>query len=248
MNDFIDSQRVAGDPSNRDSSNSVPDSAEEIPQFGAVDIVEAFTAMRHEWRGQSRESRAVAEQIQAASARLQEIEATLLAGLRENGPSPSETFEARGLVQLIIDTDHQLSRAAAAIGLWEENQQQRERDEQQALDECLAAMGLVARWWARPLLALLAGQSSARRSGRQSPATEGLVMLLERLRRAMQDRGIERIDVLGQPFDAAIMCAVGTTHTQEYRPGDVAEQLSPAYRWRGQVIRFADVRVARAET
>ena len=50
----------------------------EEPQFGVIDIVEAFTAMRHEWRGQTKESRQLAEQIQAAVATLQDIKMKLL--------------------------------------------------------------------------------------------------------------------------------------------------------------------------
>jgi molecular chaperone GrpE len=50
------------------------------PQFGAVDIVEAFTALRHEWRGQTKESRALAAQIEGAVARIQAVEARLAAG------------------------------------------------------------------------------------------------------------------------------------------------------------------------
>src|SRR4051812_11910527 len=95
---------------------------DDAPRFGALDIVEAFTAMRHEWRGQTKESRALAEQIQAAVASFQALESKLLAGvanIRVTDNGSQDAAEARPLVSLIVDTDHQLSRAVASIAQWE---------------------------------------------------------------------------------------------------------------------------------
>ncbi len=68
--------------------------------------------------------------------------------------------------------------------------------------------------------------------------------MLARLRRMIQDQAIERLDVLGRPFDAELMRAVGSIASTDCPAGHVAEQFSPAYRWQGQLLRFADVRVA----
>jgi molecular chaperone GrpE len=215
---------------------------EEIPQFGAVDIVEAFTAMRHEWRGQTKESRALAEQIQQAVAGLQALEANRLAAVADKRSQAPP--EARQLVLLVVETDHQLSRAVAAIAHWEANQRQREAAAAQEVDRQIAALSSLARWFARPIVALLAGQRSVQSPMSMHPALEGLNMVLTRLRRMMHEQGIERLDVQGQPFDAETMHAIGTVASTDCPPGSVAEQLSPAYRWQGQLLRFADVRVA----
>jgi len=119
------------------------DSGEEIPQFEAVDIVEAFTAMRHEWRGQTKESRALAEQIQQAVASLQALEAKRLATAADT--RSQATPEARPLVLLIVETDHQLSRAVAAIAQWEASRHLRDAAAAQAVDLQIAAMGAMAR-------------------------------------------------------------------------------------------------------
>ena len=37
------------------------------PQFGLLDVVEAFTAMRHEWRTQSKQNRDLAQSMQAST-------------------------------------------------------------------------------------------------------------------------------------------------------------------------------------
>lgn len=215
---------------------------EDVPRFGAVDIVEAFTAMRHEWRGQTKESRALAEQIQAATAHLQALESKLLASVADQRPAdaPAE----KQLVLVIVETDHQLTRAAAALEQWEAHQRQRSLADAQALERYFAGMNRLARWFARPLLDFLSARNLASPAAVKSPAVEGLDMVLARLRRMLHEQGIERLDVHRQPFDASTMHAIGSAATTDCPAGHVAEQLSPAYRWRGQIIRFADVRVA----
>lgn len=105
-------------------------------------------------------------------------------------------------------------------------------------------MNPLARWFARPLMGFLAEQRAARLSAAKHSATEGLEIVLAKLRRMMREQGIERVDVLGEPFDADSMHAIGIMTAADCPPGHVAEQLSPAYRWQGQCLRFADVRVA----
>ncbi len=230
------------EPSRESSPNG--ESQDEMPQFGAVDIVEAFTAMRHEWRGQTKESRALAEQVQQAVASLQSLDKRSQAAAANNQVAPEAKQEARQLVLHIVETDHQLSRAVGAIAQWEANQRLREASAAQAVEQQIAALSPLARWFARPLVALLAGQRSAQAPANAHPALEGLNMVLARLRRSMHEQGIERLDVQGQPFDADTMHAIGTVASTAGPPGSVAEQLSPAYRWQGQLLRYADVRVA----
>lgn len=238
MNDAMYFQEPSGEPLPGDDDAA----AEEVPQFGAVDIVEAFTAMRHEWRGQTKETRALAEQLQEAVASIQSLEAQREAAWADKrSPSPPE---ARQLVSLIVETDHQLSRAVAAIAQWEVNRNLREEAVQQAIERQIAALSGIARWFSRPLLTLLAGQRSARGPAEEAPAVAGLNMVLARLRRLMHEQNIERLDVQGQAFDAETMHAIGTVASTTCPPGYVAEQLSPAYRWQGQLLRFADVRIA----
>jgi molecular chaperone GrpE (heat shock protein) len=218
-------------------------SHDEIPQFGAVDIVEAFTAMRHEWRGQTKESRALAEQLQAAVMNIQSLGSKLLASVADN--RPDDSTEARQLALLVAETDHQLSRAVAAIALWEMNRRLRQEEDAKAVESCFARMSWVARWFARPLLEFIGDLRPIHEPVTENPATEGLNLVLARLRRAMCEHAIERLEVEGQPFDATTMHAIGTVASTECPSGHVLEQLSPAYRWQSRLLRFADVRVAK---
>jgi molecular chaperone GrpE (heat shock protein) len=224
----------------------------EEPRFGALDIVEAFTAMRHEWRGQTKESRALVELIDTAVSRLQSLEAKLLACVAENRADDSD--EARKLALLIAESDHQLTRAIAATAQWDVSRMAREDADANAVERFFQGMGFVARWFARPLLTFVAEQCAARPSARENPALEGLNLMLARLRRGMHERDIERIETQGKPFDAETMRAIGTIPARDTATGNfaavdcpaghVAEQLSPAYLWHGRLLRFADVRVA----
>jgi molecular chaperone GrpE len=222
---------------------------DEGPQFGAVDIVEAFTALRHEWRGQIKESRALAELIQNAVADIQASEANLLtyaahaqAALDDDGSD--DAAAVKPFVLLIVETDHQLTRALAGLAKWDANQRLRIAADALAVEQFFAQMGRWARWLSRPLLAFVAEQRAAQESSAENPAMEGLNLVLARLRRVMKEHRIERIEVLGEEFDAETMHAIGTVATTAFPPGHVAEQLSPAYRWQGRNLRFADVRVA----
>jgi molecular chaperone GrpE len=228
------------------------ESARDEPRFGVLDIVEAFTAMRHEWRGQTKESRALVEQIDAAVSSLQSLESKLLACVAENRGEDSD--ETEKLVLVIVESDHQLSRAIAATAQWEAIRRTRDEADANAAERFFEGMGRVARWFARPLMKFLAAQRAVQESVGENPALDGLNLVLARLRRAMHERGIERIETQGEPFDAEFMRAIGHVLADaaaenagrvDCPAGHVAEQLSPAYLWRGRLLRFAEVRVAR---
>ncbi|HTN04268.1 nucleotide exchange factor GrpE [Planctellipticum variicoloris] len=239
MNDSMFQRESSGEP----PCGETPSRDEAPPQFGAVDIVEAFTAMRHEWRGQTKESRALAEQIQAAVTNLQSLESKLL--VRAADSRPDDSAAARQLALLIVETDHQLSRAVAAIAQWERNRRLREEADANAVDLYFAGMNGVARWFARPLLTFVVEQRRVQSPAAENPAIEGLNLVLTRLRRAMNDRDIDRLDTEGSEFDANTMRAIGAVESVDCPSGHVVEQLAPAYRWQGRLLRFADVRVAK---
>jgi molecular chaperone GrpE len=208
------------------------------PEFGLIDVIEAFTAMRHDWRVQTKESRVVAESIQAAVGAIQDLQSKLPA------PAADSSLDAsRPLAQLLAETDHQLTRAVDGVRQAESSRRQRDEADAHAVREYFASMSALARWFARPLLELVMKQRIEGASPTEDPALEGLNLILARLRRAMKQQHVERFDAVGQAFDASTMNAIGAVVSDEYPAGHVAEQLSPGYRWRGQILRFAEVRV-----
>ena len=209
------------------------------PQFGMVDVVEAFTAMRHEWRGQTKESRVMTDAVREAVTAIRELESTLSAA----GPSGADDGTAEALAGTVAEIDHQLTRAVAAVGQWARRRADRKAADMRSLEERFGHMNAVARWFARPLLESVR-ELSAPPEG-QAALAEGLDLVVARLRREMRQQGIERLDTPGEPFDATTMNAIGTVETADFPPGTVAEQLAPGYRWRGRLLRYADVRVAK---
>lgn len=223
------------------SDETVPDEA--VPRFGVLDIVEAFTAMRHEWRGQTKETRLLADQIQQAVTNIEALESRLLASATDVGSD--ESSEVKQLVQHIVETDHQLSRAIAAISQSEAIRRRRDAADDAAVQRHFAGMNAVARWFARPLLSFITEQRTVQRQMTENASIEGLNLVLARLRRAMTEHAIERLDAEGQPFDADTMRAIGTVESTDCAAGHVVDQISPAYRWQGRLLRYADVRVAK---
>ncbi len=223
----------------RELAEDVPAEDGAPPEFGLVDVIEAFTAMRHEWRGQTKESRDVAAAIHTATTRLAELETKLLAQV-----ASTSTDEARQLAELIADTDQQLARAVGALEQAHTQRRLREETVAEACQEYFRGMSRIARWFARPLLTYVLQLHARAEPSAMDPAVEGLGLVWAQLRRAMQERQIQRFDVLGQPFDAETMHALGTMASQTYPVEHVAEQIAPGYRWRGHLLRFATVRVA----
>jgi molecular chaperone GrpE len=150
-------------------------------------------------------------------------------------------------VELLVDTEHQLSRATTALAHREAARRAEEEARNAAMAKAFSQLNALSRWFARPLWGVFTSSGVPRGAGTSEgtdPAVEGLQLVVSRLRRSLGDHQIERIDTEGRAFDATTMHAIGTVAGSAYPAGHVAEQLSPAYLWQGRVLRFAEVRVA----
>lgn len=209
------------------------------PEFGLVDIVEAFTAMRHEWRGQTKESRAVKEAIEQAATVVQGLEGKVLARLVDR-----DTDDARALAESVAEIDHQLTRSIETLARTNAARDGRRAEVAHAVQRYFDGLSPWKKWGARPLFAFTLDMLRAAEEPPENPLAEGLELMLGRLRRTMREHDIERVDTLGQEFDANRMNAVGTVPSADVPSGRVAEQITPCYLRLGQVLRFADVRVS----
>lgn len=90
------------------------------------------------------------------------------------------------------------------------------------------------RWWRRW------GRAKCETSG-DDAWRQGLKMSLDRLDRLLQDRGVSAIAVVGAPFDPAVARAVGTATEANHPHGQVLAEARTGFRWRGAVLRVADV-------
>jgi gas vesicle protein len=224
-----------------------PDSVELL---GAMDIVEAFTALRQELKLQVRSGREIQQSISDTMQRLeqrleQRIEQGIMAAQSSHTTAPSE---GRKLAEAIADIDESLQRAVESL-----TQNIRVLQEKPAwvarFDQLVAnASWLARKFSAKPFaemraILVQAEQNSSEQS--LSTVSQGFELLMARVRRQMQQCEIERMDVLRQPFDAELMNAIDVIDAPTIPSSHVAEQLRPAYSWRGSLLRYAEVRLAK---
>jgi len=76
------------------------------------------------------------------------------------------------------------------------------------------------------------------------PFTEGLAMVLEGFRAALESAGVKRIECEGQAFDPLRHEAVARAETTQYAPNTVVEELQKGYLLKGSLLRPSLVRIA----
>jgi molecular chaperone GrpE len=214
--------------------------------LGALDIVEAFTALRHELKLQVRNGK---ELQQSLGESLRSIDQRL--AIRERrGDGNASSDDGRGLAEALAETEESLHRAVEMLGQ-PSRASDREANLLEQFDRAVEGASWLARKFAGGLLARVRGiVERALRDVDESQAMsettqQGLELLLTRVHRLMGQCEIERVDVLGEPFDADLMNALEVIDAPSMASSHVAEQLRPAYRWRGKILRCADVRIAR---
>jgi molecular chaperone GrpE len=77
------------------------------------------------------------------------------------------------------------------------------------------------------------------------PWREGLSMTLGRLDRLLADRRIVAIDTVGRPFDPRLARAVASIQDPLAGEGIVVEELRPGFLWEDELLRTAEVTVAK---
>ncbi len=228
----------------QDASSSVPHGESPETLLGALDIVEAFTSLRHELKLQVRGGRelqqSVLENIQRIEQKLSVVPATANAG---------NNSDSRKMAEAIAEIEESLNRAIESI---KQNISAVQTDTNllQRFDEMTATAPWVARKfassWLQELRAAIAHSITEAKSldKTKDASFRGLELLLARVHRLMQQFEIERENVLHKQFDSELMNAVDLISDSQVPSGCVAQQLRPLYRWHGAVLRCAEVRVA----
>ncbi len=226
------------------------------PQFGLVDIIEAFTAMRQELRTQSRETRDLSQSLIETSGGIVEIEERLHAAAARIEAVAAESRsdeESRRMAETIAEIDQHVLRAVQAIQRISTTTNAPPSPDTDALRSQLTAavhsIGSLGRYFARPLITQFDAivdqwQASQPQPKRDDATAQGLHMLVDRIERLMNDQHIERVETLGDTFDGETMNAIDAVASETHARGTVVEQLAPGYRHRGRVIKYAQVRIA----
>ena len=97
-----------------------------------------------------------------------------------------------------------------------------------------------------PLLDVVDGFDRALAHATEVPTgiLEGFQAIHRNLMDTLQRHGVTPLGSLGQPFDPALHEAIGAVEGTEYPTGTVAGEVRRGYRFRGDLLRPARVRVA----
>lgn len=223
------------------------------PQFGLVDVIEAFTAMRQEWRTQSRETRELSQSLETTTTVIADLEKRLFAAagkIQEAATEATSDDASRRLAETIAEMDLHVVRAIRAVTRSSNTTSSFDASTLHSdLARDMQSLGAIGRWFARPLLrkfeSTIKHWSNAQAAARRDdPVFLGLEMLVDRVERLMTDQHISRIETVGLLFDGETMNALEAIDAGQPN-GTVVEQLSPAYVWRGRVLKYAQVRISK---
>ncbi len=257
---WLDEARAEGDvPGNRGDSQE-PEwetdrrELEPSPEIGLFQLAEQFTALRHELKLETKSSRNLEEQTRSAVESMKQavdalraIEARQSALAREFAAAEAI---ARPLAEALAELDEALRRGQqAAITSRERFREQLQDELLEELDEQFAEQPWWRRWLARRWFR--ATRNSVAEHIRRVDAEvfgsllEGYGLVQNRLRRALEQNRIERIECVGEMVDPNRMTVVEVTDHSEFPPGSVAEEIRPGYLWKANVLRYAEVKAVR---
>ena len=238
----------------RDEAHEAPMPAEtglatgESREFGLIDLVAEFTALRQELKLQTKSTRGLQEQTESLHPPLQQA----IEHFRSVAPREEQAAWTAGkpLAEGLATLDEALERARGEL----EKARQAILDESvQELEGDLEQLFKRQSWFRRRrfrsyheqvVQAVTRWRQGDRRRWFDS-LVEGFGLMQNRLRRVMQAESVERIECLGEPADPERMIVVEVVHDPELPSHTVVEVLRSGYLWRGRVLRYAEVKASR---
>lgn len=262
MNDAPDNEALLGRfrqwlEETRDEANALPDVADgsaelaETRPVGLLELVEEFTALRHEVKLQTKSSRGMTERTEQILAAMQQ--AMQLFGSVEVKEKEAGQQAARPLVESLMELDEALFRGRAVI----DASRRRLLEDltghvQEQLDGLLLQLPAWRRWvcraWCRRTKEILVQRVALTYRDIFDSLVEGYDLILGRLQRAMKKAELYRIECVGRQVDPLLMTVVEVVNDPLRPPGLVVDQIRPGYYWRDKVIRFAEVRAIQGGT
>lgn len=218
------------------------DVADEFAPPSYRELVEQFTALRHEVKLQTKGARQTQEAAETLSASLERALEQLQA------PPPEATAESPPeILAGLMNLDDALERGRLAV------EQARRRivertghDFDAALEAAFARQSRWRRWASRPLKESV-GEVARRQFGEGlHPALDALVegyrLVQARLSKVLREQELERIACVGRQVDPHRMTVLEVVAEPTLPPGAVIEEVRRGYLWRGRVVRYAEVR------
>jgi molecular chaperone GrpE len=194
-----------------------PEPASDDPPIDLATLAGMFTALRHDVNLQTKAARTQAEQSAQALA--------LLHDTIDRLGTPAPVQDGDSSLMSLVEASDVLSRAARGL--------------QQALDLTQPKpRSIWRRWWT-------ADSTSNSAHSALAATLEGVRLGGQRLERALERHGLERIPAVGFPFDPELMEAIEAIADVRQPPGTVLEEVRVGYHRNGVVFRCAQVKVAK---
>lgn len=245
--DWLETARVEADRLEEPGSGTDLGGDAPAREFGIIDLVEEFTALRHELKLQTKSGRGLIEQTETTAAALRQA----IDQFRSVEPREAQAVwtAARGLAEALADLDEALARGEREI----------DRARRQIADESIRELetSIVRLFRGQPWIRrrflrayhLQVIETLRRESQTREEAfnafLEGYGLIQKRLRRAMASEQVVHIVCEGKPVDPELMTVLELVEEPGKEPGTVARELRRGYTWRGRVIRFAEVQAVR---
>jgi molecular chaperone GrpE len=221
---------------------------EQVPQFGIVDLVEEFTALRQEVKLQTKSSRGLSEQTETILAALGKA----IEQFRSVEPKEAQAAWTAGkaLAEGLADLDEAIDRGYREI---ERARQQIADEAPRALEAALDGLHRGRSWIRRRLLRRyhnevleVVQRDALARHDLFDSFLEGYGLIQKRLRRVMASEQVARIPCEGRMVDPELMTVLEVIDVPGHRPGMVIKELRRGYTWRARVIRYAEVQAVRS--
>jgi molecular chaperone GrpE len=214
-------------------------------QFGLIDLVEEFTALRQELKLQTKSTRGLQEQTEALLPPLRQA----IEHIRSVAPREEQAAWTAGkpLAEGLATLGEALARCRAEIErAASTTKAELHRVLMQALDEHHLSKSWIDRRLSRrrhqQVRDLIAGATASVRQDWFESLLEGFELIQNRLRRVMQSEGIEHIECLDRHVDPERMIVVDLADAPDRPSHTVVEVLRQGYAWRGRILRLAEVR------
>jgi molecular chaperone GrpE len=246
---WLENARLEAEDAGPHSLEADTDADEEAParDFGIIDLVEEFTALRHEVKLQTKSGRGLIEQTETTLAALKQA----IEHFRSVEPKEAQAAwtAGKGLAEALADLDEAIDRGYREI----ERARVLIADEAvRALEADLNAVHRRRSWLRRRLLRSyhaeimdVVGRDRLTRHELFDSFLEGYRLIQKRLSRAMAAERVEPIESEGQPVDPERMTVLEVVDAPGQRPGTVVKELRRGYTWRGRLVRYAEVQAAR---
>jgi molecular chaperone GrpE len=216
-------------------------------EFGILDLVEEFTALRHELKLQTKSGRTLIDQSDATVAALrQAVERIRAVDVKE-----AQTVWSAGkvLAEALADLDEALLRGEREI---ERARRQIAGESLSHLESNLETIYRQRSWLKRRFLRSYHHEViEAVRSDRPArdqlfdSFLEGYGLISKRLRRVLASEQIAYIPCEGKLVDPEVMIVIEVVDEPRDRPGTVVNELRRGYTWKGRLIRCAEVQAVR---